>query len=70
MKIHASEIEFLREEVKNCHKIIKELQKKREFVGLTDTEKAELWEISRAALPRYATYATLIETKLKEKNNA
>jgi hypothetical protein len=27
MKIHTSEIEYLREEVKNCHKIIKTLQK-------------------------------------------
>lgn len=38
------------------------------WVGLTDEEKSELWEISRAALPRYATYASLIEAKLKEKN--
>jgi len=38
------------------------------WVGLTDEEKSELWEFSRAALPRYATYASLIEAKLKEKN--
>ena len=40
----------------------------RTWVGLTDEEKSELWEISRAALPRYATYASLVEAKLKEKN--
>lgn len=38
------------------------------WVGLTDEEKSKLWEISRAALPRYATYAILIEDKFKEKN--
>jgi len=40
----------------------------RTWVGLTYEEKSEMWEISRAALPRYATYATLIEANLKEKN--
>jgi hypothetical protein len=40
----------------------------RTWVGLTDEEKSELWEISRAALPRYATYSSLVEAKLKEKN--
>jgi hypothetical protein len=44
-----------------------ELQQ-RPWVGLTGEEKSELWEISRAALPRYATYAILIESKLREKN--
>lgn len=38
MKIATSELEHLREEVKNCYRIIKNLQKKREFVGLTDEE--------------------------------
>jgi hypothetical protein len=41
----------------------------RPWVGLTDAEKSELWEISRAALPRYAIYASLIEARLKDKNN-
>lgn len=41
---------------------------KKPWVGLTNDEKSELWEISRAALPRYATYASLVEAKLKEKN--
>ena len=40
----------------------------RTWVGLTPEQKSELWEISRAALPRYATYASLVEAKLKEKN--
>jgi len=40
----------------------------RPWVGLTYEEKSEMWEISRAALPRYATYATLIEANLKERN--
>jgi hypothetical protein len=40
----------------------------RTWVGLTEEEKSELWEISRAAWPRYITYASLAEAKLKEKN--
>ena len=36
MKIAISELEHLREEVKNCHQIIRNLQKKRECVELTD----------------------------------
>jgi hypothetical protein len=40
----------------------------RTWVGLTNEEKSKLWEVSRAALPRYATYAILIEDKLKQKN--
>jgi hypothetical protein len=43
-------------------------QPQRTWVGLTDEEKLELWEISRAALPRYATYSSLVEAKLKELN--
>jgi hypothetical protein len=41
----------------------------RTWVGLTDEEVTDLWQISRAALPRYPTYASLVEAKLKEKNN-
>ena len=40
----------------------------RQWTGLTDEEQSLLWEISRAALPRYATFYRLIEAKLKEKN--
>jgi hypothetical protein len=41
----------------------------RQWVGLTDEEQTLLWEISRAALPRYATFYRLIEAKLKEKTH-
>jgi hypothetical protein len=41
----------------------------RQWVGLTENEQSLLWEISRAALPRYATYYRLVEAKLKEKNS-
>ena len=44
MKISTNELEHLREEVKNCHHIIKDLQKKREFVGLTIGEIQDLIE--------------------------
>lgn len=42
MKLATSELEHLREEVKNCHHIIKDLQKKREFVGLSEDELERL----------------------------
>lgn len=41
---------------------------KRTWVGLTDREKSNLWLESRAAIPRFHTYASLVEAKLKEKN--
>jgi len=41
----------------------------RPWVGLTDREKSNLWLESRAAIPRFYTYASLVEAKLKEKNN-
>jgi hypothetical protein len=37
----------------------------RPWVGLTDEVQAALWEASRAALPRFHTYATLIEKELR-----
>jgi hypothetical protein len=40
----------------------------RTWVGLTDREKSNLWLESRAAIPRFYTYATLVEAKLKQKN--
>ncbi len=46
------------------------LEQQRTWVGLSDREKSNLWLESRAAIPRFHTYATLIEAKLKEKNNA
>ena len=41
----------------------------RQWVGLTREEISELWVVSRAALPRYATYASIVQAKLKEKNH-
>ena len=66
MKIATSELEHLREEVKNCHRIIKDLQKKREFVGLTDEEKRQLFD--REDYQGWLDYINAIEAKLKEKN--
>jgi hypothetical protein len=40
----------------------------RPWVGLTDREKSNLWLESRAAIPRFHTYASLVEAKLKEVN--
>lgn len=70
MKIATSELEHLREEVKNCHHIIKNLQKKREFVGLTDEEIDELhgspMNLEHSGALKWVR---TIEAKLKEKNN-
>ena len=44
------------------------MRKPKPWVGLTDREKSNLWLESRAAIPRFYTYATLVEAKLKEKN--
>ena len=69
MKIATSELEHLREEVKNCHRIIKNLQKKREFVGLTDEEIQKMRHlIDWTAGWSYNTFARAVEAKLKEKN--
>ena len=66
MKIATNELEHLREEVKNCHRIIKDLQKKREFVGLTDDEIEMIVVNKRAA---HWEFVRQVEAKLKEKNN-
>ena len=70
MKIATSELEHLREEVKKCHCIIKNLQKKREFVGLTDEEKQEWIDaMPYDPEPRHCMIlVNIIESKLKEKN--
>ena len=71
MKIAISELEHLRQEVKNCHQIIKDLQKKRPWVGLTDREIDELWMSHHDDFgnPLSATgYERAIEAKLKERN--
>ena len=54
-------------DVKNCHHIIKDLQKKREFVGLTDEEFNELYD-RYVPLTCYALLIEKVEAKLKQKN--
>ena len=74
MKIATSELEYLRKEVKNCHQIIKDLQKKREFVGLTEGEVDKMillmgfppdWITENAIVKNIVRN---LEAKLKEKN--
>jgi len=67
MKIATSELEHLREEVKNCHQIIKDLQKKREFVGLRDEDYREL-HLEMGPTYFYQDYGRAIEAKLKQRN--
>jgi len=69
MKIATSELEHLREEVKNCHRIIKDLQKKREFVGLTDEEFEDIELGCRSTSSGKIMAMQKVEAKLKEKNN-
>lgn len=68
MKIATSELEHLREEVKNCHRIIEDLQKKRKFVGLTDEEVDECyyWKDRQWTTDELVRH---VEAKLKEKNS-
>lgn len=79
MNIATSELEHLREEVKNCHHIIKNLQKKREFVGLTDEEATKVyaeiqekvdehWNKGGTTMMFPPTLYKAIEAKLKELN--
>ena len=73
MKIAISELEHLREEIKNCHRIIKDLQKKREFVGLTEEEKIKLWDRAEKrgayqGVPSFIALIQEVESKLKDKN--
>ena len=68
MKIAISELEHLREEIKNCHRIIKDLQKKREFVGLTDDEIVSTSKETHFASKPVTAFAKAVEAKLKEKN--
>jgi hypothetical protein len=65
MKIAISELEHLREEIKNCHRIIKDLQKKSEFVGLTNEEMNDIWSDQKRS---GESITRAIEAKLKEKN--
>ena len=73
MKIAISELEHLREEINNCHQIIKNLQMKREWVGLTDEEilRADPWMgTSDSDINPYQILLKVrtLEAKLKERN--
>ena len=73
MKIAISELEHLREEINNCHQIIKNLQMKREWVGLTDEEilRADPWmgtSDSDSNPYQILLKVRTLEAKLKERN--
>lgn len=62
MKIEINELEHLRQEVKNCHQIIKDLQKKRQWVGL------EIEEVQDSYNSDYQAQTRAVERILKERN--
>ena len=68
MKIAISELEHLREEVRNCHQIIKDLQMKREWVGLTQEEILDLFDMNNVYGSKWIEFARAVEAKLKERN--
>jgi len=73
VKIAISELEHLREEINNCHQIIKNLQMKREWVGLTDEEilRADPWmgtSDSDSNPYQILLKVRTLEAKLKERN--
>jgi hypothetical protein len=68
MKIASSELEHLREEVRNCHQIIKDLQMKREWVGLTPEEILDLFDRNNVYGSKWIEFARTVEAKLKERN--
>lgn len=47
---------------------IENYPQKDNWVGLSDIEKSNLWLESRAAIPRFYTYASLVEAELRKKN--
>jgi hypothetical protein len=65
-KINDSDIEYIRADIPQQRPSRSDMA----WVGLTLEERDHLWEVSRAGLPRYNTFAGLVEAKLKEKNNA
>ena len=69
MKIEISELEHLREEVKNCHQIIKDLQMKREWVGLEAEEILDLFDRNNVYGSKWVEFARAVEAKLKAKND-
>jgi hypothetical protein len=69
MKIAISELEHLREEVRNCHQIIKDLQMKREWAGLTPEEILDLFDRTNVYGSKWIEFARTVEAKLRSKNN-
>ena len=69
MKIAISELEHLREEIKNCHQIIKDLQMKRAWVGLTPEEILDLFDRNNVYGSRWIEFALTVEAKLRSKND-
>ena len=55
-------------EINVWHPVYTSPPAQRTWQGLTDKETEHLWEISRAAMPRYHTFKTLIEKALRECN--
>ena len=69
MKIAISELEHLRQEVKNCHQIIKDMQKKRPWVGLTDEDvNRESAPIARQMKLAFHAGMYVAQKILKERN--
>jgi hypothetical protein len=65
MKIAISELEHLREEIKNCHQIIKDFQMKRQWVGLTEED----WDKVGDMPDTFDQGAAWAAARLQERNN-
>jgi hypothetical protein len=59
----------LRQEVKNCHQIIKDLQKKRQWVGLEAEDLAQIESDEFWQTGNHMAIAMAVEAKLKERNH-
>ena len=74
MNIATSELEHLREEVKNCHRIIKDLQKKREWVDLAPAQIQDIYlkvlKEHRGApqMQGQFAFAAALQNKIREEN--
>jgi hypothetical protein len=66
---HMSHVQSISErKLYGARRPLYEAPQQRTWVGLTFEERDHLWEVSRAGLPRYNTFAGLVESKLREKN--
>ena len=66
MNIYTSEVEYLRNKVKQLEEAL--AQPQRTWVGLTPQERDEINEQVYGAVPHYVAFHHAIEAKLKEKN--